>query len=420
MNRTPLDRNSRRVVIARLISHTGGMAGFFVGVWGMAAYELDATPGELALLMAGLSGATMIGAAIAGVLVDRFDPRRVLIASEILFVPVILTLMSVDSMATLSVRAPLAWFIGSLAQTAITSFPPFLATDEDAIARTNTRMEAASTFAFVLGPVVGALTVELADIATVFIVDAATSIVGALLLVRVSVRAVAPQERRNGLSELIDGFRYAYRSRPIVLLLVLGTFSWLSFGAFGALEPIFYRDVLGTGPEALGYLNAIFGVGLFLGAVALDRVAHRVTFIRTVVVLTALSGIGALVYIGTASIVVVGVGAVLWGTLLGGLFPLLRTLTHLHTEDGYLGRVSSVFNIHHSVGELVPLAVAPAIAAAVGVQPVLIAMGVITLVGAPFALPRARRLDAERPVRADPDRDLYARLTDVTEHVPGV
>lgn len=421
MDRTPLDGNARRVVLARLISHTGGMAGFFVGVWGMAAYQLGADPGALALLMAGMSVATMIGAAVAGVLIDRFDPRRVMLVSEVLFVPAILTLMSVESMAELTVRAPAVWFIGSLTQTAITSFPPFLSSDEDAIGRLNTRMEAASTLAFVLGPVVGALTVEVFDIATVFIVDAATSVVGAALLLRVRVRVVeAAGDRRSGLSEMVAGFRHAYASRPIVLLLVLGTFSWLSFGAFGALEPIFYRDVLGTGPEALGYLNAIFGGGLFLGAVALDRVAPRVTNLRTIVVLTSLSGIGAYVYIGTSSIVVVAIGAVLWGSLLGALFPLLRTLTHLHTREGYVGRVTSVFNVHHSVGELLPLAVAPALAAAFGVQNVLIGMGVVMLLGAPLAWPRARRLDAERPVAPPADRGLLERVEDLQEHVPVV
>lgn len=420
MERVRLDRNAWRVIVARLVSHTGGMAGFFVGIWGTAAYTLDATAGQLALLMGSLSVASMLGAAVAGVLVDRFDPRRVLLLSELAFVPAILTLMDVGSMAEMTVRAPLVWLVGSLALTSITAFPPFLSTDEDTVARTNTLMEAAGTIAFVLGPAVGSLTLLVADIAAVFVVDAVTSAVAAALLLRVTVREVPSEERRSGLAELVAGFRYAYGSRPIVLLLALGSLSWLSFGAFGALEPIFYRDVLGTGPEALGYLNSIFGVGLFLGAFTLDRNVRRATNLRTVVVLTALSGVGCLVYIGTTSLVVVGVGAVLWGALLGGVTPLLRTLTHLHTRAGYVGRVTSVFNVHHSLGELLPLAVAPALAAAVGVQPVLVATAVMLLLGAPLFWRWARRLDAERPVRPDPDRGLAERLEDVEEHVPRV
>ncbi len=418
MERPRLDRNAWRVVAARLISHTGGTAGFFVGVWGTAAFRLDADPGQLALLMASLSVASLVGAAVAGVLVDRFDPRKVLFVGEIAFVPAILTLVDVGSMAAMTVRAPLVWLVGSVALTAITSFPPFLSTDEHVVARTNTVMEAAGNIAFVIGPVIGSLTVTVFSIGAVFVVDAATSAVAALLLMRVTVRAVPHEERRSGFSELVEGFRYAYSSRPLVLILGLGTLTWLSFGAFGALEPIFYRDVLRTGPEALGYLNSIFGVGLFAGAFVLDRNVGRATNLRTVVVLTALCGVGCLIYIGTTSLVVVGLGAVVWGMLLGGVSPLLRTLSHLHTREGYVGRVSSVLNVHHSVGELVPLAVAPALAAALGVQRVLIATGVFMLVTAPLFLGRARRLDAERPVRPESDRHLAERVEDLEEHVP--
>lgn len=418
MERVRLDGNAKRVIAARLISHTGGTAGFFVGVWGTAAYSLDATPGQLALLMASLSVASMVGAAIAGVLVDRFDPRKVLLVSEVAFVPSILTLVRVGSMTEMTIRAPLVWLVGSLALTAITSFPPFLADDENLVARTNTVMEAAGNIAFVLGPVLGALTVRFFSVGAVFVVDAATSAVAALLLIRVTVRAVPHEERRSGMSELAAGFRYAYSSRPLVLILGLGTLTWLSFGAFGALEPIFYRDVLRTGPEALGYLNSIFGVGLFAGAFILDRNVHRATNLRTVVVLTALCGVGCLIYIGTTSLVVVGLGAIVWGMLLGGVSPLLRTLSHLHTKEGYVGRVSSVLNMHHSIGELVPLAIAPALAAALGVQRVLMATGVFMLVVAPLFLGRARRIDAERPVRPEPDRHLADRIEDLEEHVP--
>ena len=69
----------RNVVLARLISRTGGEAAFFVGIWGKAAFELQATPGELALVMAALAIASLIGASAAGVLVDRFDPRKVVL-----------------------------------------------------------------------------------------------------------------------------------------------------------------------------------------------------------------------------------------------------------------------------------------------------------------------------------------------------
>ena len=411
-----------RVVTARFVSHLGGSAGFFVGLWGMAAYELDADPASLALLMGAMSLSQMVASALAGVLIDRFDPRRVLIAGELLFVPTILLLTTAGSMGQLTLRAPIAWFGSALVTTAVTSFPPYLVPAAGGgpnrtvdLERANARVEAAGTLAFILGPVLGGVTARTLGIPAVFVVDAITSVLGLMVVWRVHVRPVDHHADRRGLGELVEGFAVAYRTPAVALVLVLGMLTWLSFGTFGALEPLFYRDVLGTAAETLGYVNAVFGVGLFIGAVVLDRTAGRLTSLRTLVVFTALCGLGVFAYAGTSSLPVVVLGGLCWGTVLGVLMPLLRTMLHLHTPEGYVGRVSGVFMVHHSAGELLPLAVAPALAGLLGVQRALLVAGVVLLVAAPTVWRRARRLDAQYPVEPDPERGVVERLGDVDD-----
>lgn len=65
-----------RVVSARFLSRVGSEAAFFVGVWGKAAYVLDATPSDLAWVMLALAIPLMLGSAAAGVLIDRYGPKR--------------------------------------------------------------------------------------------------------------------------------------------------------------------------------------------------------------------------------------------------------------------------------------------------------------------------------------------------------
>ena len=52
-----------RVALARFISRSGGEAAFFVGIWGKASFEFNATPTELAWVMAALGVASLIGSA---------------------------------------------------------------------------------------------------------------------------------------------------------------------------------------------------------------------------------------------------------------------------------------------------------------------------------------------------------------------
>ncbi|MGC2240410.1 MAG: MFS transporter, partial [Acidimicrobiia bacterium] len=116
------DRDVRRVVLARFISRIGGEAAFFVGIWGKAAFALDASAAGVAAVMAALGVASLIGSAIAGVLVDRFDPRRVLIVGEIMFVPVAISMVFADSLPSLVVATFALGLVGTPVFTAISSF----------------------------------------------------------------------------------------------------------------------------------------------------------------------------------------------------------------------------------------------------------------------------------------------------------
>ncbi|MGH2820788.1 MAG: MFS transporter, partial [Actinomycetota bacterium] len=180
--------------------------------------------------------------------------------------------------------------------------------------------------------------------------------------------------------------------------LYLFTFAavWLSFGAFAALEPLFYRDVLEVGPETLGWVNALFGIGILGGSVLLGRLPRRIVCARTAAVGAMGSGLGAVAYAGTDVLATVVVGAVCWGVVLGVLFPLLRTLIQLDTPDHLTGRVLGATNVTGQLGELLPLTFVPALAAASGVQTVLVGSGACLLAVAALGLREAGRVDRLR------------------------
>lgn len=71
--------------------------------------------------------------------------------------------------------------------------------------------------------------------------------------------------REPFLAELVARIRYV-AAGPALRFFVLATGSvWLAFGAFSALEPLFYGEVLEVGPDAMGWVNSIFGPGLVAG-----------------------------------------------------------------------------------------------------------------------------------------------------------
>jgi DHA3 family macrolide efflux protein-like MFS transporter len=406
------DRDMMRVVAARFISRVGGEAAFFVGVWGKAAYGMQMDAGQIALLMGVLAVGSILGTMVAGVLIDRYDPRRVLAIAELVFVPTALAFLLPVSVWQFTVLAGLLGFFGAPALTASASIAPFLTSPDAGLEKVNAWIEGATSVSFVVGPGIGALLARFVSIDSVFVLDAATSLVAVFLIWGVRLNrepaaaepdrgsamdAVAP--RPSALAELRDGLRYVYTNRSLRFPVMMGTVMWIGFGSFGALEPLFYRDVLKVGIDALGYVNAIFGLGLAAGAWLAARLPSRLMSARGLALVSGLVGLGGILYVGTRSLVIVAIGAITWGVVAGVTEVVLKVVMQSATPDDYMGRSMSAASMHRQAGELLPLAVSPSLARLFGVQPVLIGGGLLLSVAAIASLPEAAAVDRLPRVR---------------------
>jgi DHA3 family macrolide efflux protein-like MFS transporter len=398
------DRDIMRVVAARFISRVGGEAAFFVGIWGKAAYDLRMDAGQIALLMAVLAVGSILGTMAAGVLIDRYDPRRVLAIAELVFVPTALAFLLPTTAWQFTALAGLLGFFGAPALTASASIAPFLTSPDTGLEKVNAWIEGATSVSFVVGPGVGALLARFVSIDSVFVLDAATSLVAVFLIWGVRLHRApaaadtatadtAPAPRPSALAELRDGLRYVYTNRALRYPVLLGTVMWIGFGSFGALEPLFYRDVLKVGIETLGYINAVFGLGLAAGAWLAARLPERLITARGLALASVLVGFGSILYVGTRSLVIVAIGAITWGVVAGVTEVVLKVVMQSATPDEYMGRSMSAASMHRQAGELLPLAVSPSLARLFGVQPVLIGGGLLLSVAALFTIPEACAVD---------------------------
>lgn len=392
-----------RVALARFISRTGGEAAFFVGVWGKAAYDLDAQPSGIATLVAVMGIAALVGSGIAGPLIDRFGPGRVLIASELAFVPTTISAVFADDLTSLILVAGGIGLFSAPTYTAITSFPPFLTRSEQELGRINGWVETAGMAALISGSALGAVMAVTVGIDAIFWFDAATSLVALALVMGIKTGSSAPHPAdQPGWADASRGFRTVYSSRRLRYYVLAATAVWTAFGFFGALEPLFFRDVLEVGPETLGVINTIFGVGLLGGTLAIRRLPDALRGARGVALFTGLNGVGALIYVGTARLPVVMTGAMVWGVIVGVMAPLTRTMIHLNSPAGQVGRVMGVTQMHAEVAKLAPLTLAPILAGLWGIQTALLASGMTVSVLAVLMIRTATWLDKTRDVPVPP------------------
>ena len=83
-----------------------------------------------------------------------------------------------------------------------------------------------------------------------------------------------------------------------------------------------------------------------------------------------------------------------WSVPLGAALPVGRTLAQRATAEGFMGRVMGATSMVQQAAGIVPVVFAPALAAWLGVQGVLLASGLGVVVFAPLVWSRARALDA--------------------------
>jgi len=362
-----------QVALARFISRSGGEAAFFVGIWGKATFEFNATPTELAWVMAALGVASLIGSVGAGLAVDRLGPKRVLILGELVFIPAVLAVTLATSIAGFAILVFFTGLLSAPVYTAVASMGPFLTSKPAELSRINSRIDTGTWAAFIAGPAAGALLADSVSLDSIFVLDAATSLIGVLLVVPIRLRPPVAQPERLGLvAELVAGVRYSASRPSLRFFLVAGTSVWLAYGAFNSLEPLFYREVLKTGPATLGWMNSLFGVGMVAGTVLVPRLPPFWWRATALPVLVALNGAAGLIYVATDRLRVVAIGAFCWGTVIGILSPVYRTLVQSVTPDHLMGRVQGASQMLSDTLRLVPLLFVPALAVEFGIQGVLI------------------------------------------------
>ncbi|HVR32652.1 MAG TPA: MFS transporter [Acidimicrobiia bacterium] len=398
------DRNALRVALARFISRSGAEAAFFVGIWGKAAYEFDGTAAQIALVIAALGVSSLIGSAAAGTLVDRFDPRKVLLVAEVLFVPAALSLIFATSLTMLIVLSGVLGLVTAPINTAIASFPPFLTDDPDRLSKMNSLVEMSGMAALITGTAIGGALAKWVSIDAIFVFDAVTSILAMAVIYGVRLAGDKPDEvpiEHNSMRDLREGIRFSFASNRLRFYLLAGASVWTMFGLFSALEPLFFRDILDQPPETIGFVNTIFGIGLVIGTSLVARLPRAARSARAVLVLVALNGLGAILYVGTSRLPIVVAGGFVWAVMIGVFVPIVRTMLHVNSPRAMVGRVMSVSQMLGELGKLGPLTAAPLLATIFGIQQTLAGGGVILAIAA-FAFWRvARHLDATRTVPVD-------------------
>ncbi len=223
---------------------------------------------------AGIRGTSQLLFAIAGgTLADRFDRRKVLLATYVFLAAVAATLGTLAATGSLSLWTvlPLVILGGALGLMG----PSSSAITYDVLGPS--RLLNASAFSFLNGAVsrtlaglLGGIALDRLGIApSYFIVSALFLATGAALLPLRVPRRETEARRETSLAALRAGLAYARRTAAVRKLLTLSAITEVFGFAYLFVLPVLARDVLGVSATGLGALTSASAAGQFVAMTAL-------------------------------------------------------------------------------------------------------------------------------------------------------
>ena len=277
------------------------------------------------LLLGIVGGARVIPYVIlsvpAGIVVDRFDRRMVLLVTDcargLIMVALTYLVLTKGGLAPIVGLAIFATCFSTFFRPAIGAYVPTLVRDERELGPANSLFATLGELTFIIGPALAGIIIAVTDLAWAFAINAVTFAVVALVLATlpsgkpgakasdaaeavvdaaeadaieadgaaVGVAAVAPTvlvaaaalpvSAAPAVPAVPPAMDFRAVARPLVGLLSLDTVAGFMFGGLSVLTVLLAVDRLGAGEEATGYLNAAVGVGGVIGAVVSGAIVMR-------------------------------------------------------------------------------------------------------------------------------------------------
>lgn len=209
----------------------------------------------------------------AGVLVDRFSKKKLLIFTQLLFLlqAVLMTLLTYTGQIQywhILLLSTLFGFTQTLDMPARQSFFIDLVGTENltnAISLNSTIVNLAR----IVGPAVSGIVMLKYGIVFCFFINAVSFIpvIAGILLIRVTENSARRSGARHMLSDVMDGVRYIKKNDTLILNVLMTAVVCTFAMNNDVIIPVFAKEVLGRGADGYTALLSMAGFGAFAGAV---------------------------------------------------------------------------------------------------------------------------------------------------------
>jgi MFS transporter, DHA3 family, macrolide efflux protein len=380
----------------------------------LVVYKLTNSTAALALMAICLALPQVTVGIIAGVYVDRWDRRRVMLVSDLLRAAIVLGFVFVQS-------ADMLWLLYALALTqaavgtfftpARTALIPSIV-NSDGLLPANSLSQAGRLIAGVLGTGAAGVIVGLFAVTwPVFVVDSLTFLVSFLFVLRISAKAEVARKASAAttsvLRGVVEGMQVVGRSRLLTGALISAGVIMLGLGAINVLFVPLLINELQVPATWFGAIDLAQTSSMILSAIVLAGVLGR--FGVTRVITWGMAGVAVIIGLlaGVTAVWQVLVLLFIIGWLVTPLQAALTTIIQTEAAEQVRGRVAALVSTVTTTASVVSMAIAGIFGDLIGVRGVFLAGAVVVALAAlsAFVLFRGQHTAGDRAMTAAPVAD---------------
>lgn len=319
-------------------------------------FRLTGSPAATGITVGAASLPALLVGPVAGVFVDRWSKRAVMISTDLLCAVALLGIPFADrpDRVWLLYAAVFAENLGSVFfRPARRALWPAVVGTGPMLAGANSASAAAEGIVQLAGPPLGALLFIWFGMPVVVVLDMASYVVSAMLIALVRTRAAGESSGRTRVvAELVAGLRFTWDRRLLRGLMAVSFGFFAANAVFTALLIPFMTVRFGGRPGVLGVQLSALGAGFLLGGPLAGKMVDRLAT-RTALML-GLLGVGLCFgVLANAPTVVVAIVSTGLAGLPGALLLVTIETTIQRTTPGpLLGRTGAVFFASDAAAEL--------------------------------------------------------------------
>jgi len=345
---------------------------------------------------------TLLLGPIAGVVIDRFDRKRVLIMVDSFRAMLVLALAFTHALWAVYALAALLAMGSTLFNPALQAVIPALLNEEERLAANSVAWSSGRLVQIIGASIAGGL-IAWGGTTPAFLVNAVSFAFSAAMLTRLSIPRCAGSPRPSGLGAWLgdarEGLAYARRDPFVARLVPVQALTSLATGATSALLVVLATTHLHLAAQGFGWLLAAIGVGALLGPFLSNGLTGgRYLDMRLLFVPYVIRGVGDI-----ALGLVVGLPWALVILFIYGLNTstgMVASNTILQTviPDRVRGRVFTLLDVTWAAMRLLSLGLGGLLADRVSITAVYIVGGALLTLAGALGLALLGRLPLNRPV----------------------